>query len=477
MTIWTPDLSKRTGPKYQAIASALADDIAAGVLSTESTLPTHRDLAWRLGVTVGTVSRAYALAQSWGLIAGEVGRGTRVLPATRAPDTRDSALLQDAPVAPLFPPARSTTIEMSRNYPVDAKTDDVLATALRKLASPVVLGQLGGYQPPTGSALQRQAGAAWLGYNGIDVTTDRVVLTNGCQHALWIAFSTLASRGDTVVTEALTWPGARNLAELLGLQVRAAPMDDDGMHPDALDDICRSEQPRFIYMIPTQQNPTATVMSEARRHDIIEVARRHSAVIVEDGVFGFLPSDAPPPIAALAPDITVHATSISKAVSPALRTGFLTGPASMIPRFATLIQTTTIMPPTLAAQLSADLILSGAAATAADRQRSIAANRVGLATRLLGNLGDRARPTHANASQIWLPLPEHWDSRSFANEAMARGVAVTPGDAFCASPESADPRAVRLCLCAEGSDGGIETGLGVVAALIASHPAASAPIV
>jgi len=475
MTIWTPDLSERTGPKYQAIAAALADDIATGVLSPDSHLPTHRDLAWRLGVTVGTVSRAYALAQSWGLVAGEVGRGTRVLPTTGAQQTVPRAeSFHEPPIASLFPLSQRATIELSRNHPVDENTDKVLAAALRKLANPAILARLGGYQPPTGTAMQREAGASWLKYNGIDATAESLVLTNGCQHALWIAFSTLAAPGDTIVTEELTWPGARNLAEMLGLRLRAAAMDSEGMRPDALDEICRSDGPRLIYTIPTQQNPTAVVMSEARRREIIKVAKRHSAIIVEDGVFGFLPAGAPPPIAALAPDVAVYATSISKAVSPALRTGFLVGSKTMVPQFAKLIQTTTIMPPTLSAQLSADLILSGAAEAAAERQRRIAAERVEIATRVLG---ERARPTHTSASQIWLPLPEPWDSRSFANEAMARGVAVTPGDAFCADLTAADPRAVRVCLSAEASTGRIEAGLNVVAALIASHPAASTPIV
>src|SRR6201999_4274736 len=83
MTIWTPDLGNRKGPRYQAIADALADDIAACALAPGTRLPTHRDLAWRLGVTIGTVSRAYAEAERRGLIGGEVGRGTFVRPDAR----------------------------------------------------------------------------------------------------------------------------------------------------------------------------------------------------------------------------------------------------------------------------------------------------------------------------------------------------------------------------------------------------------
>ena len=74
MTIWEPDLSQQPGPKYQAIAASIAADLSAGRLRPGDRLPTHRDLADRLQVTVGTVSRAYAEAERRGLVRGEVGR-------------------------------------------------------------------------------------------------------------------------------------------------------------------------------------------------------------------------------------------------------------------------------------------------------------------------------------------------------------------------------------------------------------------
>src|SRR5215831_18889632 len=78
MTIWTPDLRSRPGPRYAAIAEALAADAGEGRLRPGARLPTHRELADRLGVTVGTVTRAYAEAARRGLVSGEVGRGTFV---------------------------------------------------------------------------------------------------------------------------------------------------------------------------------------------------------------------------------------------------------------------------------------------------------------------------------------------------------------------------------------------------------------
>ena len=86
MTIWNPRLAGRKGPRYRAIVEALAEDFAAGELRHGARLPTHRDLAETLGVTVGTVSRAYAEAARRGLVSGEVGRGTFVSGGASEPD-------------------------------------------------------------------------------------------------------------------------------------------------------------------------------------------------------------------------------------------------------------------------------------------------------------------------------------------------------------------------------------------------------
>ena len=96
MTIWIPDLSSSVGPRYKAIAEALAIDVRNGTLKAGDRLPTHRDLAYRLGVTVGTVTRAYAEAQRRGLIEGHVGRGSFLaqpvnLPAASASRSRSRA--------------------------------------------------------------------------------------------------------------------------------------------------------------------------------------------------------------------------------------------------------------------------------------------------------------------------------------------------------------------------------------------------
>lgn len=480
MTIWTPDLTNRAGPKYRSIAEILAEDIASGVLSPGDRLPTHRDLAWRLGVTVGTVSRAYALAQERGLISGEVGRGTVVqeIGVERARMSLEDGF-ECPPVATYFAPpverpAGADLIDMGRNFPTDPRTAGMIADALRRMAVPKLINDLESYHPPNGLRMHRQAAAAWLAELGIDADAGTVLITSGCQHALSVAMAGLCKPGDRILMEELTWPGAAQLAQSLGLSVATVTLDGEGIRPDAFEEACRQGAVRLLYTVPTLQNPTTATMSEQRRREIVEIARRHDVLLVEDGVFGFLSSDAPPPIHALAPDITLHATSLSKAVTPSLRIGYLAAPEALVSPLATVIKATMLMPPTLGAQLAAELILSGAAGLAAQRQRQFAADRQRLARQILGGyIGE----TNPDASQIWMELPPQWTPQQFADAAMARGVSVNAGGSFMPAPTGGEPSNVRVCLATESSRERIEGGLHILADLVASHPTAPAAIV
>src|SRR5213593_3942589 len=139
MTIWTPDLTKRAGPRYRAIADALADDVRAGRLKEGTRLPTHRDLAGVLRVTVGTVSRAYAEAARRGLIRGEVGRGTFVRRGRPEPFGFGMPAREEPSV-----------IDLSLNFPAGEAEDVVVRKGLEALAKERDLGRLLEYLPHAG---------------------------------------------------------------------------------------------------------------------------------------------------------------------------------------------------------------------------------------------------------------------------------------------------------------------------------------
>jgi DNA-binding transcriptional MocR family regulator len=228
MTKWLPKISDRQGPRYRAIADCLAEDVQQGLLGQGDRLPPHRELAERLGLTVGTVSRAYAEAERRGLVRGEVGRGTFVR-QPRPPLSPDAAASVSA----------GGLIDLGMNLPLYGEDPD-LGAALLRLGRRRDVNDLLRYQSDAETRRHRRAGAAWIARHGVQVAPSQVVITAGAQHAITVLLGTLCRPGDTVLCEPLTYPGLKTVASLLGLHLMAVPTDEKGLLPDALQRICES---------------------------------------------------------------------------------------------------------------------------------------------------------------------------------------------------------------------------------------------
>lgn len=453
MTIWQPDLSRHAGARYQAIADAIAGDVRAGRLKPGDRLPTHRALAWRLGVTVGTVTRAYAEAHRRGLVEGEVGRGTFV---------RDGALRLFGPTVPEVAEPGARLIDLSLNVPAGGKEEPLLASALRSIAERGGIAPLLHYQPHRGLPSHREAGAAWIARTGWRPAPEQVIVTAGGQHAMTVAFATLTQPGDTVLTEALTYPGMLALAKLLHLRLEGLPMDAVGILPDAFEAACRTAAPKALYALTTIQNPTGAVMSDERRRAIATVARRYGVAIVEDDCYGFLSPDAPPPLVSCAPEIGHYLTTLSKSMAPGLRIGFLAVPAGHEAGFAAAMRTTTWMAPPLMAEIAATWIADGTGDHLVRERRAESVARQEIARAMLPA---RTYVAHPTAMHGWLRLPQPWNGEDFAARARARGVLVTPGEAFAVSRADS---AIRVCLGAARSRAELKTGLSLLVDLLSA---------
>jgi DNA-binding transcriptional MocR family regulator len=453
MTIWLPILEGRKGPRYLGIADALKEDVEAGRLKVGTRLPTHRELAYRLGVTVGTVSRAYLEAERRGLVRGEVGRGTFV----RARDG-------DGIFA--FPQSEPAVIDFSLNRPSTAGIGADLAATLADLSRQNDLSALISYQNEFGFAAHREAAAAWLTRTRIAAPPARIAITCGGQHGLYAALAAATRPGDVLLVEALTFPAIKAVAGHLGLRLHGVAMDREGLLPDALETACRELRPRALFTMPTLHNPTSTTLPLERRRAIAEIARRHDLLIVEDDIYGFLVEDAPEPIANLAPERVFHVTSLSKSMSAGLRIGYVVGPEPLIARLGAAVRHSVWMTPPLMAEIAARWIRDGTGDRLAEARRQEAHQRQALALKAFAG---HALDTHPASYHLWLHLPEPWRWSDFVAAAEVRAVRVTPPDLFVAGRATA-PHAVRICLCAVESDARLEQGLARLADLLAATP-------
>jgi DNA-binding transcriptional MocR family regulator len=455
MTIWSPDLDAGAEPKYLALVDALSRDIANGRLCPGSRLPTQRELANRLGIAIGTVSRAYSVAERRGIVQGEVGRGTFV--------RRDGATYHEGADEPMDP----DVIDLSRGRLVRPSGDPVLGQTLKQLAQRRDLHQLiEVYQPPAGMSRHRSAGAAWLRRSGLEVDPDRVVITNGAQHGAAIVLASIARPGDLILTEQVTYSGMTALARLQQLRLQALPMDRYGLLPEALESACRSASPRALFCMSTLQNPTGRTMSLERRKELAEIIQRYGLLVLEDDVNGFLPTEPLPPLAALAQDQTFYITGTSKSLAPGLRVGYVIPPAPLLATLSATMQATTWFTAPLMAEIVTRWIESGKAEEIAQWKRQETQARYALAQ---GILGPWLSPSAPVSFHLWVQLPEPWRAEAFVNQARSRGVVVNSSDEFVVDREPA-PHAVRVCLGAGLSRTRLEEGLRSLAELLHNPP-------
>lgn len=430
------DLVGRPGPTYRALADSMAEAIAEGRLRPGERLPTQRDLAYRLDVTVGTVGRAYDLLAQRGLVRGEVGRGTFV---------------RGGPASAMVPAGEPTgsalagPLDLTANFPAPIPAQARLGSLLPAGESAVeVLADLLRYPELAGAARHRSAAASWLQELDIPTAPERLVLTNGTEGGLAAALLALARPGDCILAETLCYSGLRNLAARLGQHLEPVAMDSAGLLPEAVAAAARHTGARVLVASANLHNPTAILMPEERRRELVAVARAHDLLLIEDDVYGPLVSQRPAPLVALAPERTLHLTSVSKFLAPGMRLGFLHGPAELVREVIATQRALSLGQAPLAAELFARAQREGLIAEALRQQRQELAARQEMAAGFLAGMEHAAQAT---ALHVWLTLPGRWTSAEAALALAREGVLVAPAEHFFIG-RGAAPRAVRLSISA-----------------------------
>jgi len=445
--VWIPRVDRREGPIYRAIVEALQDDVGQGRLKPGAQLPTQRALADALKITVSTVTRAYGEAKRIGLIDGEVGRGTYV----RQPTRKEPRKLADQ--------VDGEFVDLMLNRPALTALDVHLREALSSMIRDDALESCLDYPPPGGFEHHRAAGADWVSRAGVEVDAGRVTVCSGAQQALLVALAAHAARGDLIATEQLNYPGIRRIADFLGLRLVGLPLDEQGMEPDALAAACAKHKLRGLICTPGNHNPTTATMSLERRRRILDIALGHGLTVIEDDVHGPLTAGKIPPLYALSQGATVYVSSISKAIAPGLRIGYLVSPsASSAQRCAELVHTSTWGAPPLVGDIVSHWIETGAADRFIDHHLRCAEERVRLARTVLQGADMRSS---LNSYHAWLMLPPGLQTDDFAVNLRMRNVATTPGTWF--SVDGSPVRAIRLSLGPPASIEQLAAGLKRIA--------------
>ncbi|CDZ30835.1 PLP-dependent aminotransferase family protein [Neorhizobium galegae] len=422
---WQPRQLASEGPRYLALVYALEQDISDGHLSDGDRLPPHRELAQRLSLSVGTVAKAYQEAEQRGIISGRVGQGTFV---------RRRAMSRPDGAAPREP------VNMALNVPAHGRETEVLSGLFSELSRNRDLAQLLDYHPHGGIREHREIIAASVSSGSFTIDPARLLLCNGAQHALDIAIRLVASPGDSILVDSLTYSGFKAIAAANHLTLIPIAMDGEGVDPDGLEAACRSSGAKVFYCMPTLQSPTARTMSLQRRRRIAELADKLDLTVIEDDVYGFFVPERPVSLTELIPDRSFYVTSYSKCVAPGFRLGTLTLPSAYTQQAELLLHASSWFVAPILSEMAVRLIENGQLDELVRERRHQAKERY----RMFSDIFPTVEPLEYPPFYGWLPLPSEWSASSFASAARRKNILVTPPVA--SSVDETDPGAIRVCL-------------------------------
>ncbi|MCF3973513.1 PLP-dependent aminotransferase family protein [Paracoccus sp. EGI L200073] len=432
MTHWPLTRQDIARPAYRSVAQGIAAAIDAGSLRPGDRLPPHRDLAWRLGVSVQTVSRAYEELIRADLISGEVGRGSFVKSGPR-----------ELVELPWFRAAADRQpIDLSMMTPVRLpQIAEAWQAALGRIAQRPPDEAMYSFRPRRTMAHYGGLATAWLARCGMVVPAQRILITNGCTSALMVALMSTAQPGDEIATESYTCHTLKPAIRHLHLRMRGIACDARGMLPEALAAAARASggKLRAVFLLPSGGGPQARIVDRERREELAAAAAESGLIVIESDVLGALAPRRPPPVASFAPERSFYLTGLTKCLSPGLRLGFLVMPDSLAERALNRHLSVAWMATPMIAEIAAEMIDSGLADGLLAAQRAELATRNRLAQRVLG---DRSTG-FAHGLHRWLPLPQGADEAALLGAALDRGIALAPGSGFSVTDRGP---ALRLCL-------------------------------
>lgn len=333
--------------------------------------------------------------------------------------------------------------------PLEGLIDAVNAVLRREGKTLATYGLASG---PQGYLPLRQFLAAKLKANaGISCAADDILIVSGSLQALDLVNATLLARGDTVIIERDSYQGAINRLTRLGVNVVGIPLDHEGMRMDALAEALadlkrRGIPPKYIYTIPTVQNPTGTIMPIARRTKFLRLAEQYGVPIFEDDCYADLIWDGkrPPAIHAMSKTGNViHIGSFSKSIAPALRVGYIVAGWGVMSRMLPL--KTDAGSGALEQMVLAEYCAPHFSTHVPKLTRGLRAKLETLMEALNEQFGTSAEFEDPKGGIfLWVKLPDQVDTLKLYQAALAAGVSINPGPEWSVDKAYAGSR-LRLC--------------------------------
>jgi 2-aminoadipate transaminase len=303
---------------------------------------------------------------------------------------------------------------------------------------------------------------------GIGCNADDILIVSGSLQALDLVNGALLARGDTVIVEQDNYQGTLTRLQRLGVTAVGIPLDRGGMRMDALEAALaqlksRNVRPKFIYTIPTVQNPTGTILDEGRRATLLKLADAYGVPIFEDDCYSDLiwSGERPRSLHAMSKaENVIHIGSFSKSIAPALRVGFIVAPWAMMSRMLAL--KTDAGSGALEQMVLAEYCAPHFTEHVPELRRGLRKKLETLMESLAEQFGTAAEFDDPKGGIfLWVKLPDNVDTLKLYQSALAAGVAINPGPEWSTDKAHSISR-MRLCF-ASPSHEEIREGIAVLA--------------
>lgn len=270
---------------------------------------------------------------------------------------------------------------------------------------------------------------------GVACTADDVLITTGSQQSLDLLGKVFLDPGDAVLTENPTYLAAIQAFQCFEARFVSVPTDEDGLVPEAVDELAQRHRPKFLYTIPNFQNPTGRTLSGPRRAALAAIARRRNLVIVEDDPYGRLRyhGAALPSLKAWDEDgLVISLSTFSKVIAPGIRTGWAVAPRNVRERMVVAKQAADLHTSSLD-QIVIDRYLADNDSDAhVERIRTVYGERCGIMEEsLAARMPAGFAWTHPDGGMfLWVTGPAGLDTHALLRDALMRNVAFVPGRDF-----------------------------------------------
>lgn len=347
-------------------------------------------------------------------------------------------------------------IDLRHNYPVLDSQHEILEQLI--ISDSKMLNQALDLEEAGGSRADREIAAKWVSTPLFNAPIERVFVGTGGHDGCLVALLALNLTGKAVAVEEFSYASFRLLANALKIRLFTVKMDDEGLIPGDLEQLCQRENIAALYCMASVHNPTSSTLSLERRQEICHLAERHSLMIIEDDAYGFLEDKPLPNFAMLSPERAFYIQSFSKPFAPGLKVAYFIVSEKLAARVASVISMTSSNSSALLTGICNRLIQDGSMTLVIGAKRREGERRQAIARTTLSDLPIRAHP---NSWHLWVRLPEKMDADRLVAACEAADLLIDPASKF--QPQTAKPfPAIRIGLGGTREEGRMIEGLEIL---------------